>query len=172
EAAFAALVRRHGTMVLSVCQRILGNAADADDAFQTTFLVLVRKARSLRSRAVLGDWLHGVAKRSALKARSAAQHRRGKEQAMARSESHGEEPRDEWLPILDEEISRLPEKYRLPIILCELEGRTRQEAAQQLRWPEGTVAGRLARAREMLARRLTRRGVKLSAASLAAALPG
>src|SRR5438552_14007125 len=120
EEAFAALVRRHGAMVISVCRRILGNAADADDAFQTTFLVLVRKARSLKSRSVLGDWLHGVAKRSALKARASAQRRRVKEQAMARSESPGAEPRDDWLPILDEELTRLPEKYRLPIILCDL----------------------------------------------------
>jgi len=172
EAAFAALVIRHGPMVFSVCRRILGNSADAEDAFQATFLVLVRKARSLRSRAVLGDWLHGVARRTALKAKGAAAHRRLKEQAMAKPETQGGVPsRDDWLPVLDDELSSLPEKYRLPIVLCELEGRTRQEAAKQLGWPEGTVAGRLARARTMLAKRLTRRGVILPAGALAAIVP-
>jgi RNA polymerase sigma factor (sigma-70 family) len=168
--AFAALMSRHGIMVVSVCRRILGNAADADDAFQATFLVFVRKAKSLLSRPLLGDWLHGVARRAALKIKSAAARRRMKEQAMARSEAQGEEARDDWLPLLDEELSRLPEKYRLPIILCDLEGRTRQEAARQLDWPEGTVAGRLARGREMLHKRLLRRGVTLSLAALSAAL--
>jgi RNA polymerase sigma factor (sigma-70 family) len=168
--AFAALMSRHGIMVISVCRRILGNAADADDAFQATFLVFVRKAKSLLSRRLLGDWLHAVARRAALKVKSAAARRRLKEQAMARSEAQGEETRDDWLPLLDEELSRLPEKYRLPIILCDLEGRTRQEAARQLDWPEGTVAGRLARGREMLHKRLLRRGVTLSLAALSAAL--
>jgi RNA polymerase sigma factor (sigma-70 family) len=170
EATFVALVKRHGAMVLGVCRRVLRNEADAEDAFQATFLVLVRKAGSLASRAVLGDWLHGVARRTALNAKRLAVRRRAKEQAMARPEAQGEGERDDWLPLLDEELSRLPEKYRLPIVLCGLEGRTRREAAEQLRWPEGTVAGRLARGRLLLAKQLARHGLALSAGSLAAGL--
>ncbi len=143
EGAFAALVRRHGPMVLGVCRRVLGNAADADDAFQATFLVLVRKGPALLPRAVLGDWLHGVARRTALKARAAAAHRRMKEQMAARPEPQTEPGRDDWLPLLDEALARLPEKYRQSIVLCDLEGRTREEAAALLGWPPGTVAGRL-----------------------------
>lgn len=166
EAAFAALVKRHGPMVLGVCRRILGNATDAEDAFQATFIVLVRRATSLATRAVLGDWLHGVARRTALNARRMAARRRVKEEAMARPEVQREEVRDDRLALLDEELSRLPEKYRLPIVLCDLEGWTRREAAERLRWPEGTVAGRLVRGRELLARRLVRHGVALSASSV------
>jgi RNA polymerase sigma factor (sigma-70 family) len=170
EAAFAALVRRHGPMVLGVCQRVVGNATDAEDAFQATFLVLVRKAAALTTRAVLGDWLHGVARRTALNARRLAARRREKEQAMARPEAVGGEVRDDWLPLLDEALDRLPEKYRLPIVLCDLEGRTRREAAERLRWPEGTVAGRLTRGRALLARHLARRGLPVSAGPLAVVL--
>jgi RNA polymerase sigma factor (sigma-70 family) len=169
EGAFAALLRRHGPMVLGVCRRVLGNAADAEDAFQATFLVLVRKASSLTGRALLGDWLHGVARRTALNARKLHARRRAKEQALARPEVQGGEVRDDWLPLLDEALGRLPEPYRLPIVLCDLEGRTRREAAERLGWPEGTVAGRLSRARVMLARQLARHGIALSAGSLAAA---
>jgi RNA polymerase sigma factor (sigma-70 family) len=158
EAAFTALVRRHGPMVLAVCRRVLGNAADADDAFQATFIVLVRKAGSLTSRSFLGDWLHGVARHAALDATRAAARRRTKEQVMARPEMQADEVRNDWLPLLDQELSRLPEKYRLAIVLCDLEGKTRHEAAAQLGWPEGTVAGRLARARDLLAKRLLRGG--------------
>jgi RNA polymerase sigma factor (sigma-70 family) len=168
QAAFATLVRRHGPMVMGVCGRILGNAADVEDAFQATFLVLVRKARSLTSRAVLGDWLHGVARCTAFNTRRVAARRRAKERAMARTEAQGETVRDDWLPLLDEELSRLSEKYRLPIVLCDLEGWTRREAAARLGWPEGTVAGRLARGRALLARQLARRGVAMSAGALAA----
>jgi RNA polymerase sigma factor (sigma-70 family) len=156
EGAFATIVHRHGGMVLGVCRRVLGNAADAEDAFQATFVVLVRKAPSLTSRLVVGDWLHGVAKRTALNARAAAARRRQMEPALARPEAQGEEVRNDWLPRLDEELSRLPEKYRLPIVLCDLEGKTRQQAARLLGWPEGTVAGRLVRARALLAKRLLR----------------
>ncbi|HEY7313908.1 MAG TPA: sigma-70 family RNA polymerase sigma factor [Gemmataceae bacterium] len=170
EAAFVALVRRHGPMVLGVCHRVLGNAADAEDAFQATFLVLVRKAASLTARAVLGDWLHGVARRTALSARRDCARRRAKEQAMARPDVQGEAIQDDWLPLLDEELSRLPENYRLPIVLCDLEGKTRREAAARLGWPEGTVAGRLARGRALLARRLVRHGGAVSSISLAAVL--
>jgi RNA polymerase sigma factor (sigma-70 family) len=173
EAAFSLLVRRHGPMILGVCRRILRDANDAEDAFQATFLVLVRRARSLTSRAVLGDWLHGVARRTALNALRAAAQRRAKEQSMARTESIAEKAANDLLPILDEELARLPEKYRLPIVLCELEGQPRRQAAERLGWPEGTVAGRLARARQLLAKRLTQRGVTLSTGAIAAALaPG
>jgi RNA polymerase sigma factor (sigma-70 family) len=170
EAAFVALVRRHGPMVLGVCRRVLGNAADAEDAFQATFLVLVRKAASLTARAVLGDWLHGVARRTALSARRACARRRAKEQAMARPDVQSEAIQDDWLPLLDAELSRLPENYRLPIVLCDLEGKTRREAADCLGWPEGTVAGRLARGRALLARRLARNGGAVSSGSLAVVL--
>jgi RNA polymerase sigma factor (sigma-70 family) len=170
KAAFAALVRRHGPMVLAVCQRILGNASDAEDAFQATFLVLVRKAAALVSRRVLGDWLHGVARRTALHARRLAALRHVKEQQMARPEAQSETVRDDWLPLLDEALSRLPAKYRLPIVLCDLESRSRREVAQRLGWPEGTVAGRLSRGRALLAKQLTRRGLLIWSGSLAAAL--
>jgi RNA polymerase sigma factor (sigma-70 family) len=169
ESAFTALIRRHGQMVLGVCRRILANDADSEDAFQATFLVLVRKAASLKSRPILGDWLHGVARRTALKAKAATTHRQAKEQAMARTESTAAEVRNDWLPLLDEELARLPTKYRLPIVLCDLEGKTRREAAEQLGWPEGTVAGRLARARTMLLRGFARRGLVLSGGALAVA---
>jgi RNA polymerase sigma factor (sigma-70 family) len=164
EAAFAALVRRHGPMVLGVCRRILGNLADADDAFQATFIVLVRKARSLSSRSVVGDWLHGVARRTAHRARADAARRRAKEQIVKRSDVSGPESRNDWLTLLDEELSRLPEKYRLPIVLCDLEGNTRLEAAKRLGWPEGTVASRLVRGRALLAKRLIRSAQVLSGA--------
>lgn len=172
ETAFAALVRRHGPMVLGVCRRILGNADDAEDAFQASFIVLVRKAASLTSRAVLGDWLHGVARRTALNAKRAAARRREKEVAMARPETQSEGVRDDRLILLDEALSRLPEKYRLAIVLCELEGRTRREAAERLGWPEGTVAGRLARGRELLAKQLHSQGLGVSAGSMAAEILG
>jgi RNA polymerase sigma factor (sigma-70 family) len=166
EEAFAVLLRRHGPMVLGVCRRVLGNAADADDAFQATFLVLVQKAHGLSGRAVLGDYLHGMAWRTALHARRLAARRRVKEQVMARSEAVV----SDGPGLVDEELSRLPEKYRLPIVLCDLEGRTRGEAAQSLGWPEGTVAGRLARGRALLARHLARRGLALGVGSFALAL--
>ena len=167
--AFAVLVRRHGAMVMGVCRRILGNAADAEDGFQATFLVLVRKAAALVGRAVLGDWLHGVARRIALNAKRTSARSRVKEQALARPEVQGEPVRDDWLPVLDEELGRLGEKYRLPIVLCDLEGRSRREAAAQLGWPEGTVAGRQARGRALLVERLARRGLAPAVGALTAA---
>jgi RNA polymerase sigma factor (sigma-70 family) len=170
EAAFAALLRRHGPMVLGVCRRVLGHAHDAEDAFQASFLVLVRKAAALTSREVIGDWLHGVARRTALKARTAEARRRSKERQIARSEARPESPRPDWQPLLDQELSGLPEKYRLPVVLCDLQGHTRKEAARQLGWPEGTLSGRLSRARRLLAKRLARRGLTLSAGALATGL--
>jgi RNA polymerase sigma factor (sigma-70 family) len=162
EAAFAVLVRRHGPMVQGVGRRILGNAADADDVFQATFVVLVREAPSLIGRPVLGGFLHDVARRAALNARRALADRRRKERRAARPEAQAEAGRNDWLPLLDEELSRLPGKYRLPLVLCDLEARTRREAAEQLGWPEGTVAGRLARGRALLAKRLIRRARTLA----------
>jgi len=173
ELAFAAIMRRHGPMVLAVCRRILPNLADAEDAFQATFLVLVRKASVVRPREMLGSWLHGVAYRAAQKVRTAVARRRARERLVENLPEPATVAEGLWhdlKPVLDQEVSRLPEKYRLPIVLCDLEGNTRKEAAQQLGWPEGTVAGRLAVARDLLARKLTRHGLPLSGGVLAAVL--
>jgi RNA polymerase sigma factor (sigma-70 family) len=170
EAAFEALLRRHGPMVLGVCRRVLRNYHDAEDAFQATFLILVRKAASLTCREAVANWLYGVAYRTALKARAMAITRRMREsQAKDLPESEGRfhDPCESWQPLLDQELSRLPPRYREPLVLCDLEGKTRKEAARQLGWPEGTVSGRLARARSLLAKRLSRQGVVLSGATLA-----
>ncbi len=173
EAAFEALVRRHGPMVWGVVRRVAGNGPDAEDAFQATFLVLVRKAAGLRARELVGNWLYGVAYRTALKARTAAARRRARErqvEQMPHPEVAADEAWSDLQPLLDRELERLPEKYRVPLVLCELEGRGRKEVARQLRLPEGTLSSRLATARRMLAARLTRRGLTLSAAALGAVL--
>ncbi|MCI0682354.1 MAG: sigma-70 family RNA polymerase sigma factor [Gemmataceae bacterium] len=167
EAAFEALVRRHGPMVLGVCRRILRNHADADDAFQATFLVLVRKAGAIRRKGMVGNWLYGVAHHTALKARAMHSKRRTKEQEAAAPKSNANE--EAWRQaqlVVDDALAGLADKYRVPIVLCDLEGRTIKEAARQLGWPQGTVASRLTRGRAILARRLTRSGLKLSAAGL------
>jgi RNA polymerase sigma factor (sigma-70 family) len=173
EAALTALVRRHGPMVWGVCRRVLPNYHDAEDAFQATFLVLLRKAASIASRELLANWLYGVAHQTALKARAQAARRRTRERQVTElPEPVVPEPdcwRD-WEALLDEGLSRLPEKYRVVVVLCELESKTRKEAARQLGVPEGTVAGWLARARSMLAKRLTRRGLVASAGAVAAVL--
>src|SRR5437588_7541541 len=130
EAAFGALVRRHGSMVLGVCRRVLGNVHDAEDAFQATFLVLVRKAGSVRPRDAVGNWLYGVAYRTALEARGKLARRRAKERQVVAIPQSEVKPDDLWRdlrPLLDRELSRLPDKYRLPVVLCDLEGRSRQE---------------------------------------------
>ena len=166
-------MRRHGPMVWGVCRRVLRNHHDAEDAFQATFLVLVRKAASIASRELLANWLYGVAHQTALKARATAAKRKGRERQVTEMPEPAVTQQDLWRdlqPLLDEELSRLPDKYRGVIVLCDLEGKTRKEAARQLGCPEGTVAGRLARARTMLAKRLTRRGVALSGGALAAVL--
>jgi RNA polymerase sigma factor (sigma-70 family) len=171
EAAFAELVRRHGAMVYGVCERLLRDRHDAEDAFQATFLVLVRRGSAvLRVRSV-GCWLYGVARRTALEARRAAARRRTKEaNAMTRRATGAAEDGCDLRDVLDTEIDRLPAKLRSPLLLCDLEGKTRKEAARHLGWQEGTVASRLAAARTTLAGRLTRRGVNLSVAVLATAL--
>jgi len=174
EAAFEALVHRHGPMVLGLCRRMLRNSHDAEDAFQATFLVLVHKAGSVRKRASLGHWLYGVAYRTALQARTERARRRMHERKGATMPIANPAPDIFWQElrsVLDEEVSRLPEKYRAPVILCYLEGMTYEEASWQLCWPKGTVAIRLARARERLRANLVRRGVDLSGAGLTAPVP-
>jgi RNA polymerase sigma factor (sigma-70 family) len=173
ESALAALVQRHGPMVWGVCCRVLGNYHDAEDAFQATFLVLVRKATSIGSRDLLANWLYRVARQTAWNARATAARRRARERQVTEIPESEVVPQEVWhdlQPLLDQELSRLPDKYRIPLVLCDLEGKSRKEAAQQLGCPEGTVAGRVARARVMLAKRLARHGVVLSGGGLAAVL--
>ena len=172
EAAFELLVWRHGAMVLNLCRRLLRQEQDAEDAFQATFLVLARKARTIAKRQACASWLYKVAYRAALAARadSAARAARGGGDA---DQLPAADAADDLLwrdlrPVLDEEVSRLPEKYRAVFVLCCLEGRSGAEAAEQLRCPKGTVLSRLARARERLRRRLLRRGISLAVGSLAA----
>ncbi len=175
EAAFEALVRRHGPMVLGVCRRVVLHEQDAEDAFQATFLALARKAAGLRRPERVGNWLYGAAYFAARETRTVTARRRAKEKPMAGvpepftvGETDGVR---ELLPLLDRALSRLPEKYRAPVVLCELEGRSRKEAALQLGIPEGTLSSRLAAARKMLARRLVRHGLSVTAGALASALP-
>jgi RNA polymerase sigma factor (sigma-70 family) len=169
EQAFAALVKRHGAMVHQVCWRILGDFSHAEDAFQATFLVLARKAVTVQPGEVLPAWLHSVARRVALKARSARfrRHESGplpEATADGRPDPLAEISARELLSIIDEEIQRLPERYRLPVILCCLEGRSLEEASRQLGWTIGSVKGRLERGRARLHDRLVRRGLTLAAA--------
>src|SRR5262245_59396150 len=171
-AALEALVRRHAPMVWGVCRRVLGDHHDAEDAFQATFLVLVRKAASIRSRAKVGNWLYGVAHQTALKARATRARRKERERPVTDMPEPAVADPDLWCdlqPLLDQELSRLPEKYRTVIVLCDLESRTGREAAGQLGCPEGTVASRLARARALLAKRLARHGLPVSGGTLTAA---
>jgi RNA polymerase sigma factor (sigma-70 family) len=173
EAAFAALVERHGVMVLGVCRRVLGNRDEADDAFQATFLVLARKAAAIARREQLASWLHGVARRASLDARARATRRKAMEKrlgAMVPVEPPDQTMASELRTILDEELARLPERHRAAIVLCELEALSRREAAARLGISEGTLSSRLARAKSRLRDRLTRRGFALSAATLAAVL--
>jgi RNA polymerase sigma factor (sigma-70 family) len=172
EDAFAAIVLRHGPMVLAVCRRVLRNEADAEDAFQATFLVLIRKAATVRPRGLVGNWLYGVAHTTALKARAMNTRRSAKEReaaARAKPEAAADAVQQSHA-LLDQELKGLPDKYRAAIVLCELEGRSIKEAARQLGCPPGTVGARLTRGRRLLAQRLARRGLTLSAGGVAAAL--
>jgi RNA polymerase sigma factor (sigma-70 family) len=169
--SLAALVHRHGPMVWGVCSRTLGNISDAEDAFQSTFLVFARKAASVTPKEMIGNWLYGVARQTALNARAAAGRRRNKERPVIdMPQPPSNDPWGELLPHLDHELGCLPHKYRAVIVLCDLEGKTRGEAAQQLRLPEGTVASQLARGRAMLAKRMARHGAKITTAGMAAFL--
>jgi RNA polymerase sigma factor (sigma-70 family) len=171
EAAFATLVRRHGPLVLGVCRRVLEDDHDAEDAFQATFMVLVRRAGALDRSRPLGSWLYTVAYHIALKARASGRRRRAWERQvrdMAPAESEHAIEWRELRPVLDEELDRLPEKYREAFVLCNLQGKTNREVARQLGLPAGTVKSRLARARELLRQRLTRRGVMISGGLIAA----
>jgi RNA polymerase sigma factor (sigma-70 family) len=173
EGAFAALVRRHGPMVLGVCRRLVRHQQDAEDCFQAAFLVLAQRAASVRCGS-LAAWLYGVAYRVALRCRRTTARRCARERQvdeMPQPEVPPPEPQD-WRPLLDEELNALPEKYRAAVVLCDLEGKSRREAARLLGVPEGTLSARLARARARLAGRLSRRGVALSGAALAVALAG
>jgi RNA polymerase sigma factor (sigma-70 family) len=170
-AAFAALVARHGPMVLGVCRRLLRDAHDAEDAFQATFLVLARKAGTLGRGDPVGAWLHGVACRTAAHARADRARRRAHERRATAMPAAEPTPAVVWedlRPVLDEEVRRLPDKYRVPVVLCYLGGKTYDEAAREIGCPKGTVATRLAKARELLRERLSRRGLALTAVVLAA----
>ncbi len=171
--AFEAILERYGPLVWGVCRRVLRDHHDAEDAFQATFLVLARKAASVMPREKLGNWLYGVAFQTAMNAKATRAKRRVRElpawaiiEPYAVSHEHAEE----LLSRLDREMARLPEKYRLPTILCELEGKTHRQAAEQLGWPVGTVSGRLSRAKALLASRLSRPATPLSVGALCALL--
>jgi RNA polymerase sigma factor (sigma-70 family) len=181
ESAFVALVRRHGPLVEGTCRRVLRNEHDVEDVFQATFLVLARKAAAMVWQDSVGGWLCAVAHRLALSARSDASRLRGRETSITAltrgSEDHGvrdlpeefhpstdsagEVERRDLRRVLDDELLLLPEKYRAPVVLCYLEGRTHEEAALHLGWPAGSISRRLERARALLRRRLTERGVSL-----------
>ena len=161
ETAFEALVARHGPMVLGVCRRALADPGDVEDAFQATFLVLVRRASSVRVDDSLGRWLYGVSRRVAAKARARSHRTRIRTTPLEVEPTAPDRAADQGglLAALDDEVSRLPEKYRAPVVLCHLEGLSHAEAAARLRWPVGTVSGRLSRARGLLKDRLIRRGL-------------
>ncbi|WP_165064885.1 RNA polymerase sigma factor [Paludisphaera rhizosphaerae] len=173
ESAFEAIVDRHGPLVLSLCRRYLRDPADVEDAFQATFLVLVRKGAGLCEAETLAGWLHSVAHRVAFRARSDVLKRRSREgdrDGVQVAPAVQEKPADDSLEVLDGELARLPEKYRAPLVLCYLRGRTHDQAAAELGWPVGTVRSRMAKARSILHERLTRRGLDASACLTAARL--
>jgi RNA polymerase sigma factor (sigma-70 family) len=175
DSAFTALVRRHGGMVLGVCRRVLGNEHDAEDVFQAAFLVLSRKAGSLRHKNAVGPWLFGVAHRLALRARQQGRNRQERESRVVERPTATALDKltvREVQSVLDEELARLPERDRGPLVLCYLQGLTRDEAAQRLGCPLGTLKSRLARGRAILHRRLTRRGVAVNDVLATLLLPG
>jgi RNA polymerase sigma factor (sigma-70 family) len=168
EEAFEALLHRHGPLVFSVCRRMLFDLQDAEDAFQATFLVFARKAGSITDRSLLSNWLYGVAFRVASRVRKNGLRRQALERQAGIAEfAEEEKPLDtELAALLHEEVQRLPDKYRGPVVLCYVEGKSNEEAAGQLQWPVGTVKTRLGKARELLRSRLARRGVALTSALL------
>ena len=169
ESAFAVLLRRHGPMVLGVCRRVIGHHADAEDAFQAVFVLLARKAASLTRPDLLGNWLYGVAYRTALEARTRMLRLHSKEkqvECFPQPAAGCEEDHSELLAKLDRELSKLSDRYRAAVVLCELEGYSRKEAASMLGIPEGTLSSRLAMARKLLATRLARYGVTASIAAI------
>jgi RNA polymerase sigma-70 factor (ECF subfamily) len=173
ESAFAALVSRHGPMVFGVCRRLLQNAQDAEDAFQATFLILVRKAASIGRRELLGNWLYGVAMRVAARARLLVARRQTRESGdIDRMAVATRDPEEPWelSAAITEEVRSLPAKYRIPVVLCYLEGCSNEAAAGELGCPVGTVKTRLSRAREMLRKRLTRRGLIVGTTAITTAL--
>jgi RNA polymerase sigma factor (sigma-70 family) len=173
EGAFEAILSRHGPMVLGVCRRVLHHCEDAEDCFQATFLVLARQSALISKRQSLGCWLHGVAQRLALKAKADARRRRVSEARRAVLTPEIPQSKMMWheiAPILDEELRRMAETFRAPLVLCYLEGKTRDEAAQQLGWSLRTLMRRLERGRRQLRQRLIRRGVTISAALLTTGL--
>ncbi len=170
EDAFAALVHRYGPLVLGVCCRVLGNWDDAQDAFQVTFLVLASKASTLKEPELLAHWLYGVAYRTAVKARGrTAKHRACERQAAGMVSPTDEQPEDgrEVLEVLDEELNLLPERYRILLVLCYLQGKTHEQAARELGYPLGSMSWRLGRARDALRKRLSHRGLAFPAGILA-----
>ena len=170
ELAFRELIHRHGPMVLAVCRHVLRHSYDVDDAFQATFLVMVRRAHSIRIAESLGPWLCSVAYRTAQRARAVAFRYRpaneGQLQAAEEPPGDADAFKLDLRPLLHEELSRLPDRYRAPIVLCHLEGKTHEQAARLLNWPVGTLSGRLSRGRQLLRARLERRGVLVPAAIL------
>ncbi len=165
ETAFAALVQRHGPMVLAVCRRVLQDWHHAEDAFQATFLTLVKKAGAIGQPELLANWLYGVAYRTALKAKASAARRWAYERevaSMPRAEPNRDDTWRELQTVLDEEMAHIPEKYRAPLILCYLEGKTNEEAARLLHWPPGSMSRRISRGLELLRQRLNRRGLIFS----------
>jgi RNA polymerase sigma factor (sigma-70 family) len=173
ETAFATLVARHGPSVLAVGRRVLHDMHAAEDVFQATFMVLARKAKSIRKHDSLASWLYGVAYRLSVRARQQAQTRHTHERRVKKPCPTG--PRDEavWQElgaVLDEELIRLPERYRAPLVLCLMEGKTQDEAARQLGWAASTLRGRLERGRELFRDRLERRGVLFSTGLLVTAM--
>ncbi|MFO0950296.1 MAG: sigma-70 family RNA polymerase sigma factor [Isosphaeraceae bacterium] len=173
EAAFEVMVARHGPMVYTVCRQILGPGQDVDDAFQATFLLLVHRARTIRDGNALAAWLHGTARRVSIRAKTDANRRRRRELRVADVESHTDDQDSdhELARLIQEEVARLPEKYRTPVLLCELGGYSHAEAARQLQCPIGTVSGRLSRARGLLKDRFARRGLTMTTGILALAAP-
>lgn len=165
--AFSGVVARHGPMVLAVCRRVLGNRADAEDAFQATFLVLARKAGSIGNPAALPGWLHAVAVRAATEVRRMRSRNRAQQLPCEPADTTPDSPEPDLAEILDAELANLPEHYRTAVVLCELEGLSRADAASRLGIPEGTLSSRLAKAKKLLEARLTKRGIAAGVATTA-----